>query len=93
MLDCPCNRDLLYADCYPCHASDHEYLPPDVFNLDYASVVFAGFTSISAVWYVVWGRKNFVGPVMHVKGADGQIQTLDATPINSDTGSNEKSDL
>jgi hypothetical protein len=57
-----------------------------VVNLDYASVVFAGFTSISAIWYFVWGRKNFVGPVMHVKGPDGQIRTLDAKPINSDAG-------
>ena len=53
-------------------------------DLDYASVVFAGFTTISAVWYFVWGRKHFVGPVMHVKGADGDIREVDAKPINYD---------
>lgn len=53
-------------------------------DLDYASVVFAGFTTISAVWYFVWGRKHFVGPVMHVKGADGEIREVDAKPINYD---------
>lgn len=63
--------------------------PRNVVNLDYASVVFAGFTSISAIWYFVWGRKNFVGPVMHVKGPDGQIHTLDAKPINSDAGESD----
>jgi hypothetical protein len=50
--------------------------------LDYASVVFASFTTISAVWYFVWGRKNFTGPVMHVRGPDGEIKEVDAKPIN-----------
>jgi hypothetical protein len=57
----------------------------DVVDLDYASVVFAGFTSISAVWYFVWGRKHFVGPVMHVKGADGELREVDAKTLNGDT--------
>jgi amino acid transporter len=57
----------------------------DVVNLNYASVVFAGFTSISAVWYFVWGRKHFVGPVMHVKGADGKLREVDAKPLNGGT--------
>ncbi|KAI1347825.1 amino acid/polyamine transporter I [Xylaria sp. FL0043] len=29
---------------------------------NYAPVVFVGFTVISLVWYIVWGRKNYVGP-------------------------------
>lgn len=29
---------------------------------DYASVVFAGFTAISAGWYFIRGRKAFTGP-------------------------------
>jgi hypothetical protein len=45
--------------------------------------VFAGFTTISAVWYFVWGRKNFTGPVMHVKGLDGELKEIDAKPVNS----------
>lgn len=35
-------------------------LTPDTMN--YASVVFAGFASISLVWYFVRGRKEFKGP-------------------------------
>lgn len=31
-------------------------------RLDYASVVFAGFTVISAAWYFIRGRKSFTGP-------------------------------
>lgn len=30
--------------------------------LDYASVVFAGFTIISGAWYFIRGRKAFTGP-------------------------------
>ncbi|KAI0968614.1 amino acid/polyamine transporter I [Xylaria arbuscula] len=29
---------------------------------NYAPVVFVGFTAISLAWYIVWGRKNYVGP-------------------------------
>jgi len=25
-------------------------------------VVFAGFTAISGLWFVIWGRKNYRGP-------------------------------
>lgn len=31
-------------------------------GVDYASVVFAGFTAISAAWYFIRGRKAFTGP-------------------------------
>ncbi|KAI0891242.1 amino acid transporter [Annulohypoxylon nitens] len=34
----------------------------DPTTMNYASVVFVGFTAISAGWYVAWGRKNYVGP-------------------------------
>jgi hypothetical protein len=58
--------------------------------------MFAGFTSISALWYVIWGRKNFTGPVMHVRGGDGELKTVDAKPINStsdDTAGSETTAL
>ncbi|KAI0508979.1 amino acid/polyamine transporter I [Xylaria bambusicola] len=35
-------------------------LDPGLAN--YAPVVFVGFTLISVVWYLAWGRKNYVGP-------------------------------
>ncbi|KAI1078744.1 amino acid transporter [Whalleya microplaca] len=30
--------------------------------MNYASVVFVGFTMISLIWYLVWGRKHYTGP-------------------------------
>lgn len=30
--------------------------------MNYASVVFAGFSTIAAVWYAVHARKHFSGP-------------------------------
>lgn len=41
-------------------------------NMNYASVVFSAFASISIVWYFVWGRKNFSGPAI--------LKTLMADP-------------
>lgn len=31
-------------------------------SMNYASVVFFGFVLIAAVWYLVWGYKNYRGP-------------------------------
>jgi hypothetical protein len=50
--------------------------------IDYASVVFAGFTVISAGWYFVRGRKEFTGPpvatdigeVVEIPGTSDDIQ-------------------
>ncbi|KAJ5946710.1 hypothetical protein N7454_003549 [Penicillium verhagenii] len=37
-------------------------LPVTPVSMNYASVVFVGFMAISAVWYVVYARKNYKGP-------------------------------
>jgi len=37
-------------------------LPTTTETMNYASVVFVGGVSISGLWYVVWGRKNYQGP-------------------------------
>ncbi|EON61788.1 hypothetical protein W97_01005 [Coniosporium apollinis CBS 100218] len=37
-------------------------LPVDASTMNYASVVFAAFATISVVWYFVRGRKSFTGP-------------------------------
>ncbi|OTB00185.1 hypothetical protein M426DRAFT_324499 [Hypoxylon sp. CI-4A] len=34
----------------------------DPATMNYASVVFVGFTSISVAWYIAWGRKHYTGP-------------------------------
>lgn len=35
---------------------------PTLATMNYASVVFVGFGAISLLWYVIWGRKHFLGP-------------------------------
>lgn len=39
-------------------------------SMNYASVVFAGFLSIAAVWYIVWGYNNYRGPPTDALEAD-----------------------
>ncbi|KAK8084735.1 GABA permease [Apiospora hydei] len=47
-------------------------LNPETMN--YASVVFAAFASISLLWYFVWGRKHFSGPPILQSGlAEGGV--------------------
>lgn len=41
-------------------------IPVTAESMNYASVVFMGFFSISALWYFVWGRKHFKGPVSNI---------------------------
>jgi hypothetical protein len=43
---------------------------------DYASVVFAGFTAISAGWYFVRGRKEFTGPPVAPGAKEGEVVEL-----------------
>ncbi|CEL10195.1 hypothetical protein ASPCAL13319 [Aspergillus calidoustus] len=38
------------------------YMEVTVETMNYASVVFVGFVAMSALWYWVWGHKNYVGP-------------------------------
>lgn len=38
------------------------YLPVEAATMNYASVVFVGFTVISVAWYVAWGHRNYAGP-------------------------------
>ncbi|RYP44228.1 hypothetical protein DL768_009292 [Monosporascus sp. mg162] len=44
----------------------------DASSMNYASVVFAGFASISVIWYFVWGRKHFTGPPVLQTEISGQ---------------------
>lgn len=51
-------------------------IPVTPVSMNYASVVFMGFASISLIWYIISGRKNFTGPpvpVDHYAGHDGQV--------------------
>ncbi|KAK6851203.1 amino acid permease-like protein [Apiospora arundinis] len=43
-------------------------------TMNYASVVFAGFATVSIVWYFVWGRKHFSGPpILQSSLAEGGV--------------------
>jgi len=49
-------------------------LPATASTMNYASVVFTGFGIISIIWYIVYGRKHFSGPMAAVdKSIEGQI--------------------
>lgn len=47
-------------------------LPVTAATMNYASVVFAGFASISMLWYFVHGRRAFTGPPVP-KDADPDV--------------------
>lgn len=51
-------------------------IPVTPATMNYASVVFAAFTSVSAVWYILWGRANYKGP---------HITDIDVSPESDDT--------
>ncbi|KAG8622845.1 hypothetical protein KVT40_009356 [Elsinoe batatas] len=40
-------------------------IPTSLSLMNYASVVFVGFITISAVWYLVYGKKHYSGPPTH----------------------------
>ncbi|KAL4912053.1 amino acid/polyamine transporter I [Aspergillus aurantiobrunneus] len=56
-------------------------------SMNYASVVFVGFVVISAVWYWVWGHKNYAGPP-----TDAVDPELERTPTPSDAPSDAPKD-
>ncbi|KAF2688763.1 amino acid permease-like protein [Lentithecium fluviatile CBS 122367] len=47
-------------------------LPVEADAMNYASVVFAGFATISVAWYFVRGRKDFTGPPVPQDVAPGE---------------------
>lgn len=52
-------------------------------NMNYASVVFAAFASISIAWYFIWGRKNFSGPaVLKTLMTDGDVGVIKGESLN-----------
>ncbi|KAF2016415.1 amino acid permease-like protein [Aaosphaeria arxii CBS 175.79] len=51
-------------------------LPVTAGDMNYASVVFAGFAAISVIWYVIRGRKSFNGPPVPQDVAPGEEVTV-----------------
>lgn len=62
----------------------------DSSTMNYASVVFAGFATISLVWYFAWGRKNFSGPPILKHGAE---EIVSGQPVVDDETPREVKDL
>lgn len=60
----------------------------DSSTMNYASVVFAGFATISVIWYFAWGRKNFSGPPILKNGMADIVsgQAVDEEAPRSDEG-------
>lgn len=61
-------------------------IPVTANSMNYASVVFAGFASISIIWYLAYARKHFTGPqlgdidgVNHVVKDEGDISDRKAS--------------
>ncbi len=46
----------------PLFCMPSSYPVTEVANVNFASVVFAAAMTISALWYVVWGHRNYAGP-------------------------------
>jgi amino acid transporter len=61
-------------------------LPVEAASMNYASVVFAGFATISIAWYFVRGRKSFTGPPVPQDVDPDQIGGV--AGIASETGLN-----
>lgn len=58
--------------------------------MNYASVVFAGFASISIGWYFIRGRKHFRGPPVPVDvSSTVKGQSLDVDGGEADVGMKE----
>lgn len=55
-------------------------VPVEASTMNYAVVVFAGGTAISAIWYFVWGRKNYQGPPVKAE----EVEVRRASVVHQD---------
>lgn len=66
-------------------------LPVTASSMNYSSVIFTGFAVISLVWYVVYGRRNYQGPIAiieqgHLSGSEVHGSATDSLPKNVKKG-------
>ncbi|CAI6328546.1 unnamed protein product [Periconia digitata] len=66
-------------------------LPVEAESMNYASVVFAGFATISVVWYFVRGRKNFTGPPVPQDVEPGQEVGVEGVGVTDVEGAEDNS--
>ena len=75
-------------------------IPVTPVSMNYASVVFMGFASISVIWYIIRGRKEFTGPPVpadiepehdgQVVGGLGRVVTEREKPSNGSSSIKNK---
>ncbi|KAJ9641679.1 hypothetical protein H2204_002741 [Knufia peltigerae] len=53
--------------------------PVTLEGMNYASVVFVGGVTISAVWYFVWGKKNYEGPPVRADEVERRRSSIIST--------------
>lgn len=64
--------------------------------MNYASVVFVGFVSVAAVWYLIWGKKNYIGPILDASEddtIDSMYASQTADGVNQDMGNDKPMSL
>ncbi|KAF3344696.1 hypothetical protein VD0002_g7579 [Verticillium dahliae] len=61
-------------------------IPVTASSMNYASVVFAGFALISAVWYLAYARKNFTGPPVAQDGSDDEPNAVMGKSLSGPEG-------
>jgi amino acid permease (GABA permease) len=59
-------------------------LPVTAAGMNYASVVFAGFASISVIWYFVYARKHFTGPPVSKEEAAAATGVMTGSAVDSE---------
>ena len=57
-------------------------LPVSPSSMNYASVVFAGFASVSVVWYFAYARKHFTGPPVSSEEARAATGIMTGTAVD-----------
>lgn len=62
-------------------------LPVTPASMNYASVVFAGFATISVVWYFVYARKHFTGPPVSKEEAAAATGVMTGSAVDAEHAS------
>ncbi|KAJ5166877.1 uncharacterized protein N7482_005658 [Penicillium canariense] len=65
-------------------------LPVDPTSMNYASVVFAGFATISIVWYFAYARKHFTGPPVSKEEVAAAAGVMTGSALDVETVLEEK---
>lgn len=55
-------------------------VPVTANSMNYASVVFAGFSFIAIVWYAVYARKHYKGPIPSTVRAKEDVADITTPP-------------